>query len=395
MMLEDFAPSPVDPALYDAIADAGLGRDLFDPHQHECCERVTHYVLHLAADTLERLGALPPTDRAMDVPSLARTAGIVEGFHARLAWLLDLLADAGVVASEGTTYRLLRPLAPACEALRSDARRCDPRYEPTYDLLDEAARLYPPVAHGETLAEPALLARPRLWVRYFNNANPYYALGNHVAARAAAAALPAGARVLEIGGGLGSSAEALFAALGAGARAPGHYRLTDPVPFFRRRSERNVAPPTGTAFEVESLDMNAPWAAQGVAPAAWDLVWGVNAFHLARDQAAVLREALQALRPGGLLVVGEGFRRRRGAPEAAEFPFQLLESYHAVHLAPPDRPGPGFPYPPDLLRALAATGFVDAEAVPSPARVRRYYAGFLGGAIRARRPSDIPASRPT
>ena len=81
-------------------------------------------------------------------------------------------------------------------------------------------------------------------------------------------------------------------------------------------------------------------------------------------------------------------------PEAAEFPFQLLETYHAVTLED-DRPYPGFPHPPTLARTLAAIGFTSIEVVPSPDRVRPHYAGFLGGAICARRPAERSASPAT
>jgi SAM-dependent methyltransferase len=393
--LGPFVASRVTPALYDALAAEGLGRDLFDPRQHECCERVEHYVRHLALATLARLGAVPLADRAARVPALASAAGLADTFHPRLAWLLDLAVETGAVSRSDAGYRLAAPPAPIDLAtLRAAALAVDPRYAPTYELLDEAAALYPRVARGETLAEPALLGRPRLWVRYFSNENPYYALGNHVAARAAAARARPGGRVLEVGGGLGSSAQALLAALAERAATPAAYHLTDPVPFFRRRAERSLAAPAGCALTTASLDMNQRWEAQGIAPGAWDLVWGVNAFHLARDQRAVLAEAHRALRPGGVLVLGEGLRRVRGAPEAAEFPFQLLESFHAVRLDPAERPAPGFPHPPDLVRALLGAGFSDVEVVPEPARIAPHYTGFLGGAVCARRPSPRTESDP-
>jgi len=389
-----FTPSPVTPALYDVLAAEGLGRDLFDPHQHACCERVEHFVRHLAYETLRHLGAVPPDDAHRSVTALAAAGGLDPTFAPRLRWLLDLLVSGRVLANEEAGYRLAQAPIHASADLAAAALTEDPRYAPTYELLAEAAKLYPRVARGETLAEPALLARPRLWVRYFSNDNPYYALGNHVAARAAAGRLSAGARVLEVGGGLGSSAAAFFAAAVERGVPPSRYRLTDPVPFFRRRAERELVPPAGCAVEALSLDMNAPWEHQDVAPGAWDLVWGVNAFHLARSQRTVLEAAWKALRPGGLLVLGEGLRREPGVPEAAEFPFQLLESYHAVTMGD-DRPHPGFPHPPVLARALASVGFTSIEVVPDPDLVRPHYAGFLGGAICARRPADRSESAAT
>src|SRR5262249_31117996 len=160
-----------------------------------------------------------------------------------------------------------------------------------------------------------------LWCRYFDNANGYYALGNHVAAVAAAARLPAyPATVLEVGGGLGSATEALLAQAGAGRFAT--YRFTEPVAFFRPRARPTLAATTpGLRLVAADLDLNARWAAQGIEPAGAHLVWGVNVFHLARDLDAVLHEAFAALAPGGWLVVGEGLRPQPATPVGAEFPF--------------------------------------------------------------------------
>jgi hypothetical protein len=86
------------------------------------------------------------------------------------------------------------------------------------------------------------------------------------------------------------------------------------VPLFRRRAERTLAALfPDVPLACASLDVNRPWAEQGVEPASADLVWGVNVFHLARDLDAVSAEARGALEPGRLARVGEGIRPSAGA----------------------------------------------------------------------------------
>jgi SAM-dependent methyltransferase len=263
----------------------------------------------------------------------------------------------------------------------------DPSYAPTLALLDEATAIYPRVARGETSGERALFQKVSLWPAYFDNRNGYYALTNRVAARAAARRLPAsGARVLEVGAGLGSATAALLAEI-AGQTALSSYRVTEPVPFFRRRAERTLpASHPGVALAFADLDLNRPWGSQGITPGGTDLVWGVNVFHLARDLDVTLREAYAALAPGAWLVIGEGIRPTPRTPVGAEFPFQLLERFADVVLDPHTRPTPGFLTAEHWLAALGRAGFTEAAMVPDVVRLRPFNPGFLAAAACGRRP---------
>lgn len=382
---------PLDPRAYAILAEAGLGDDLFNPRQHRSCVLVERYTLALAAALLEQLGAAALLARPRTVDDVVDALGFVPPFRGRLAWLLDYLAAAGLVAREGAArYRLAVPAPPAALGeLRAAALALDPAYAPAYALLDEAAAIYPRVARGETSGERALFLRAALWSAYFSNRNAYYALNNHVAARVAAAHLPAaGGTVLEVGAGLGSAAEALLEVLAArGARrAIARYQLTEPVPFFRRRAERTIAAMVPDMTLVSTaLDINAPWSAQDVEPGRAHLVWGVNVFHLARNLDTTLREAHASLAPGGWLVIGEGLRPLGGQPVGAEFPFQLLESFRTVELDPEIRPAPGFLTAEQWLRALERAGFAETRVVPDVIRLRPFYPGLFGGGLSGRR----------
>ena len=385
-------PSAPDPRLYALLAEAGFGGELLNPRKHRSCELVDAYVLGHVVHLVDRLGLAAPLARASTVDDLLSARAFVPGFHIPLRWLLERLTAEGLVQRDDDGYRLAGPLPPMdLAALRAEALDADPSYAPTLALVEAAAAIYPAVARGETSGEAALFRKAALWFAYFSNENGYYALNNRVTAQVAAGRLPGdGASVLEVGAGLGSATEALLERLRDRGTLGGlsSYRVTEPVALFRRRAQRTLeVAHRGVPLAFSALDVNQPWAAQGVEPGSAQLVWGVNVFHLARRLDAVLREAFAALVPGGWLVVGEGLRPFPGQPVDAEFPFQILASFADVELDPATRATHGFLTAEEWLAALGRAGFLAVEVVPDAIRLRGFYAGFLAAAVCGRRPS--------
>jgi SAM-dependent methyltransferase len=378
---------PLDPRAYALLEDEGFGSDLFNPKQHEACELVEAYATELAGDVYHHLGLAEPLARSVSADELRAAFGWTPAIVPALAWLLDRLAEAGRLERRDGRFHAVAMSPSAHEAVRARGLAIDPSYAPAYELLDEAAAALPAIARGETTGERALLGKLTLWIRYFDNRNGYYALNNRVSAAAVAARLPHGARVLEVGAGLGSATEALLEGLrSAGALDRlASYRATEPVALFGRRAQRilgGLFP--GVPLSFAPLDLNAPWAAQGIEPGTLDVVWGVNVFHLAYDLDAVLAEARAALASGGWLVVGEGMRPFAERVVGAELPFRLLESFTNVRLDPATRPTPGFLTAEHWLAALARAGFTHCRTVPDVPRLRAYYPGMLAAAACGR-----------
>ncbi len=392
--MEPFSVAPADERIYAILAEAGFAGEPFNPRQHRCCELVERYVLGLTIELVRSLGVSALLREPRTVTAVAAAGRFVAAFHAPLRWLLERLVLAGLIARDGAgdpRYVLREPLPPTdVDAIKHGVLASDGSYASVLALLDEAAAIYPRVARGEITGERALFQKVALWAAYFNNDNAYYALTNHVAAPAAAAHLggEAGA-VLEVGAGLGSATELLLGLLrarGAIARVTA-YHVTEPVAFFRRRAERTLhATYPEVPLRFGALDINRPWRDQGVEPGHFQLVWGVNVFHLARSLQAALGEAFIALAPGGRLVIGEGMRPFRGQPVGAEFPFQLLESFTAVETDPETRATPGFLTAEEWLGALGRAGFASVELVPDVIRMRALYPGFFAAAICGLRP---------
>lgn len=312
-----------------------------------------------------------------------------------LDWILRELAARGALEeTNGARYRArgdLPALDPA--PVREEQVRQDPSCLPSYVVAETVARDYPAFLRGEIAGEEILFSprRLRLWVDYFSNDNGLYAVNNRVGAAAFEQWLPReGGRVVELGGGLGSGALAVLERLEAAGRlgAIREYWFTEPVPAFLRRGQQALQSRYAALPRLAfgSVDMNRPFAEQGIAPGSLAVVYAVNTLHVAHDLELTLGEALRALEPGGRLVVSECVRPRPRQPIYAEFVFNLMETFRSPRLHPRYRPGGGFLTPEQWRDAVEAAGFADVRFLPDIARIREQVPDFFVAAVGASRP---------
>ena len=364
---------------------------LFDDAFVRSCGLIEEYVPRLALGAFRSTGLADACAEPATVgEAIARARLVPDVARVPAAWLLATLAARGWIervsgTDDGARFCVSRPL-PAldpAEILAAQAAN-DERCLPSYRIAAMAAERYPAVLRGELTGEQALFDAEGIvaWSKYFSNANPLYGIANAIGAVAAARALAdrSGA-VLELGGGLGSGAEALLERLGA-ASAPS-YRFTEISPLFLRRAERSLGArfrDRGLAFGT--LDIDRPF---GVAPGTFALVYGVNVLHVARDLAATLAEVRAALAPGGALVIAECVRPFAGRPVYVELAFNLLASFRDPVLVPGWRPNGGFLTPEQWTEALAANGFTDVQVYPDIGAIRETFPQFVVAAVTARR----------
>jgi SAM-dependent methyltransferase len=367
---------------------------LFDDRFVRSCDLVEAYVDRLAFGVF----------RATGVESACALAGTAEEAIARaglrpdvaavpVAWMLRTLAARGwVVRTDDGRFRAVAGLeVPDPAELIEEQTAHDPRCLPAFRIAALAAERYPAVLRGETSGEHALFGPDTLdaWIAYFSNGNPLYAINNAVGAMAAERALHQGAaRVLELGGGLGSGAEALLQRLDASGRAGqvALYRLTEVVPQFLRRAKKSLsARHAGMPLEFGWLDIDAAPADMGRVEGGWSLVYGVNVLHAARDLAATLQAIRVSLAEGGALVLAECVRPFVDRPVYVEFMFNLLEAFRAPLRVPGWRPSGGFLTPEQWTDALRANGFERVTVFPNIGAIRDVYPSFVVAAITAHR----------
>jgi SAM-dependent methyltransferase len=365
----------------------------FDDSFIRSCDLVEEYVHRLAIRVFRDTGLSQACSQPTTVDEAVQRAGLLPAVASvPCSWILRTLAARGWIERvDGDRYRA--PATPVLdpEELIAAQETHDPRCLPTYRIAALAAEYYPSVLRGDTSGEDALFAPDHIatWLEYFSNGNPLYAIVNRVGAIAAEHALPAdGGTVLELGGGLGSGAEALLERLdaaGNGKRVAA-YRFTEIVPAFLRRARKSLPElRAGRPLSFAWLDIDAPFAKAGIEAGSCSLVYGVNVVHVAKDLAATLSEIRTALRDDGAMVLGECVRPFADRPVYVEFIFNLLTSFRAPLLVPAWRPNGGFLTPEQWHAALVGNGFDRIEILPDIAALRDTYPSFLVAAITARR----------
>ena len=318
-----------------------------------CGEALYNRVIRQGAELLERACDLQLTHlyRQLDFGGLLaepRTAHEISqalGFEAS-AWLaleamLGRLAErTGVVASRnGASAPQFRAVAepadpaPEFALVRRAMAELGPGYSAALEFLDfGCAKFVTALRDDLEFMDRVLSGRDpeqcALWFRA-TNADPMQDLHGRMGARAVADLFGGGA-VLEIGGGTGNGIRHLFGELAArdALDRVQHYLFTDVSPRFildTRREIRETYP--GVPCDWRYLDINRPFAAQNVKPEGVDLIYAVNAAHVAKDLVGALRECYKALRPGGRVVFAERVRKHAGDMAPRELTLNLSR-YH-------------------------------------------------------------------
>lgn len=383
-----------DPRVADFLTDYPAG--LFDDRLYQSIILADRYCLDLGLDLLRQLDILPLLKDWRSASELATQLHFNPRFLNALNWLLNLLAKAQLltVQKHENVNRYLASSSlrlPELADLRAIGITIDPGNAATLDLLEAAAAVYPKVAQGTSSGEEALFGtgNVNLWLTYFNNQNPLYAVNNWIAAHAAAKRLATRTRlrILEIGAGAGSASEALLNVLMQQNLADRieHYVVSEPSPFFRRRAERTLkAKFRGLALAFQNMDMDKPWLQQAEL-GHFDLIYAVNALHVAYDLPFTINQAHSILAPGGWLIAGESMRPMPGQPIHAELIFQILDSFNDVITDAEFRPNPGFLSPQQWQQVFRLAGFKSVELTPNLQQIYPLCPNFYTGVICGQR----------
>jgi len=370
---------------------------IFGERLYQSIELMERYSIELAVDLLGQLNLEEQLGTWRSADELREILGFQPRFRLALQWILARLVETGCVEAQNDSGTLLfhlqnRPWKPDLKHFRALGLKIDPANAATLDLLDYAAKAYPVVATDQPGDDHNLFGPQGvpLWLNYFNNNNLTYAVNNWVGALAAADRLSSRSalRILEIGAGTGSATEILLTLLGERELLPRieRYVVTEPNAYFRRCNQRKLAAQfPNLPLEWTTVDLNLTWAAQGIAPEEFDLVYAVNVMHISKNLLFSLNEARSALAAGGWLVIGECVRPNDNQPMYPELMFQILESFTNVETDPEIRPNPGFLTAEQWRYAFLRAGFTRTEIAPDIERIRDIYPHFFTGAICGQR----------
>jgi len=378
-------PNPIDRArLIPLLED--VPQSIFTETFTSACEELDGFV----GQCLRFLQAQLALEGFVRCPEdLASQRGFAPCASELVPWLLEAMTLYGLAEGRDSGYWVKEPSREEdLEAAYHERVARLPEAGPALAVQKLATLSLPAVLKGLSTGEEALfsLTTLELWFAYFSNSNVHYATTNALAAMALAQAVPPRAKILEVGGGGGSAAQAALVQLRDVGKPPRQYVFTELHQAFLRRGARLVrqCAPEGCEIQTASYDINLPPAAQGFPLRSFDAVFAVNVFHLAKDLPAALGAVAELLRPGGVLVLGELVRPSPEAPVHLELPFLLLESYRQAGGGDPLRPRPGFLALPSWQQALRQAGYASVQVLPKNLlQCLEIYPGFYCAALTA------------
>jgi SAM-dependent methyltransferase len=245
--------------------------------------------------------------------------------------------------------------------IQREARALCQRAEATFELI---ARCREHAAAFVAGREPGLATVfPRgdlaLWER-LHDEDAVMSIYADMAAAALDALAEPGARVLELGAGVGALARRCRNLLRK--RDVAEYWFTDMGKVFVQNARSIFA--GEKAMRFAGIDIDLPFDAQEVARESFDIVTAVNVLHVAEDLPATLREIHRTLRTPGYLVCAEGSPPRPGSRWRLDLVFGFLPGWWDVATNSQLRPSPGFLFPSQWRQLLHASGFDVVEAMP-------------------------------
>lgn len=366
---------------------ADLPEDVFSEEFTQACEALDVFV----GDCLRFLVAeLHLSGFEGTADELVESRGYSPHGSALLRWLLDCLGLYGLAVDSRRGVAVTTDCQRVdLEAAYVQKAAANPEAEAALAVQKLATLALPAVLAGSLSGEEALFSLEHLdlWFAYFSNANIHYAPTNRLAGIALAQAVAPRARILEVGGGGGSAAQAALQALVDADKPPSLYAFTEVHPAFLRRGARSVRQllPEGCELRVQTYDINVSPAEQGLLEEAFDAVFAVNVLHLARDLVGTLQQLRRLLVPGGALVLGELIRSDFSTPVHLELPFLLLRSYREAAEKDGIRARPGFLCLEGWRNALQAAGFSQVSVLPAALdRCLALYPGFYCAALVTR-----------
>lgn len=270
--------------------------------------------------------------------ALAEALGFVDSAEITLRYALHRLAARTdiVTTSDGTTFQVTKtPDDPTDElaTLRTELEGLGKDYLAAVDFLDFGAEHFVVALKDDPdFMDKMLAGRTGDWAELWHratNVDPLQDLHGEMGARAISDLLDGGT-ILEIGGGTGNGIRHLFAMMkreGTFDRLE-RYIFTDISMRFVLTTKHEMDdnyPDVATAWKF--CDLNKPLSEQKIEESSVDLIYAVNAAHVAKDIVAFLESCRWALKPGGVVLFAERVRMTKNDMAPRELTLNL-SVYH-------------------------------------------------------------------
>lgn len=348
---------------------------IFSSTFYEVYDLNIQYVLTLVQDIL---GECHITEKLkqngnISIEKLIRELNFSLQAKVPLGWMLNFAIENGLLGRVGkgrTARYYVTSLNFNKDHIYNRILDLDAGFKPSLDLMALVSRHYGSFLKGNKKGTEILFSSEgmNLWKEYFNNKFSGYRVFNVLGANVVSDLLrfKKSIAMLELGGGTGGATEVLFDCLnGAGLLCQvKKYIFSDISPLFVRMKDKKylVGEFRGLNYSSRRIDFDLPLTEQGIAQDSIDIVYGVNALHVAKDLVFTLGNIKQILKRDGILIISELIRDGHKML-FQEIIFCLLGSYSDVKLNKKFRPLPGFLSDVGWVEAFKEAGFVNIKMI--------------------------------
>lgn len=348
---------------------------IFNPRFYEVYDLNIQYVLALVLDILRECHVVEKLNQKGDIgiEKLIRELNFSPQAKIPLRWMLDFASENGLLTRTGKRYAshyYFMPVNLNKDYIYNRILDLDANFKPSLDLMDLVSRNYGAFLKGNKKGTEILFSPDgtSLWREYFNNKFSGYKVFNVFGASVVLQILQSRKNIflLELGGGTGGAMEVLLDRLnGAGLlHEVKEYIFSDISPLFVRMKDKKylAAEFKELNYSSRKINFDLPLTGQGIVRNSIDIVYGVNALHVAKDLVFTLKNIKQVLKKDGVLIISE-LIRDNNIMLFQEIIFCLLDSYTSVKLNKRFRPLPGFLSDIGWMEAFKKAGFVNVKMI--------------------------------
>jgi len=353
-----------------------------------------YYLLKLIFNIFENTGILKQLNNSASINEIIKENKFSEKVYSAVKWLLDRLEMDGYLkkiksVNEEKYILTNKKMEYDLEEIKSKAHELAPDSLAAFNMLKMIADNYPAFLRGEKKGVDIIFSPKNIEITYdYYRNNLFYNTHNIAGAKILNWDLEKRKNpvIIEIGGGLGGGTKR-FVLQRLESNLPLNnftYYFTDIANKMLRTSKKGLLKITDNinSFHFTKIDFNKPLNEQGYNEKSIDVIWGVNAAHVAIDLRFTLNEFYKILKPGGSIILTETVRPVGNRMIQQELLLNTLDDYWNVKIEKDIRPRHGFMDWTDWVNALKTIGFKDVKTIPDMNFLQNKYDNCYVAVIR-------------
>lgn len=369
--------------------------DLFSSKIREIWKLTDYYLLKCIFNILDETKILNHLNEFKSIDEIIQINNYPKKVFSAIKWIFDRLTLDDYLIKERNSdiikYKLSdKKMVYDLDKLENLAVQSAPSSIAAFNMLKLISDNYPKYLKGEKNGVDIIFSPDNIQItnEYYKN-NLFYNVHNI-----------AGAKILnweidnhndpcvivEIGGGLGGGTCEFIKQRQKSAQQlkPFKYYFTDIANKLLRSTKKDVESLSDerSNFEYKKMDFNKPIIDQGFEYNSVDIIWGVNAAHVANDLRFTLNEFYKSLKTGGAIILSETVRPVGNLMIQQELLLNTLDDYWNVKLDKDLRPVHGFMEWDNWINALKVIGFENVQTIPDMKYLQSKYDNCYVAVIR-------------